>query len=126
MTDQPTRVLLVEDDVSLRDTLVEVLADEGHEVRSAPDGAIALQELRGWDVDVIVLDIMTPVMDAFEFRRHQLAEGVAPDARILILSAGRELQRAAERIGADAWLSKPFRLLDVIEAVERLADDSAA
>jgi CheY-like chemotaxis protein len=126
VTDQPTRVLLVEDDVSLRDTLVEVLADEGHEVRSAPDGAIALQELRGWDVDVIVLDIMTPVMDAFEFRRHQLAEGVAPDARILILSAGRELQRAAERIGADAWLSKPFRLLDVIEAVERLADDSAA
>ncbi len=126
MTDQPTRVLLVEDDVSLRDTLVEVLADEGHEVRSAPDGAIALQELRGWDVDVIVLDIMTPVMDAFEFRRHQLAEGVAPDARILILSAGRELQRAAERIGADAWLSKPFRLLDVIETVERLADDSAA
>lgn len=126
MTDQPARVLLVEDDVSLRDTLAEVLADEGHEVRSAPNGAIALLQLRGWDADVIVLDIMTPVMDAFEFRRQQLAEGVAADARILILSAGRELQRAADRIGADAWLPKPFRLLDVIETVERLADDSAA
>lgn len=126
MTDQPTRVLLVEDDVSLRDTLAEVLADEGHEIRSAPNGAIALLQLRGWDADVIVLDIMTPVMDAFEFRRQQLAEGVAADARILILSAGRELQRAADRIGADAWLPKPFRLLDVIETVERLADDSAA
>jgi CheY-like chemotaxis protein len=126
VTDQPARVLLVEDDVSLRDALVEVLADEGHEVRSAPNGAVALLQLRGWDADVIVLDIMTPVMDAFEFRRRQLAEGVAADARILILSAGRELQRAADRIGADAWLPKPFRLLDVIETVERLADDSAA
>lgn len=126
MTDRPARVLLVEDDVSLRDTLVEVLADEGHEVRSAPNGAIALLQLRGWDADVIVLDIMTPVMDAFEFRRRQIIENVAADARILILSAGRELQRAADRIGADAWLPKPFRLLDVIETVERLADDSAA
>lgn len=126
MMDRPARVLLVEDDVSLRDTLVEVLADEGHEVRSAPNGAIALLQLRGWDADVIVLDIMTPVMDAFEFRRRQIIENVAADARILILSAGRELQRAADRIGADAWLPKPFRLLDVIETVERLADDSAA
>jgi CheY-like chemotaxis protein len=126
MTDHRGRVLLVEDDGSLRDTLAEVLADEGHEVRSAPNGAIALLQLRGWDADVIVLDIMTPVMDAFEFRRQQLAEGVATDARILILSAGRELQRAADRIGADAWLPKPFRLLDVIETVERLADDHAA
>ena len=126
MTDHRCRVLLVEDDGSLRDTLAEVLADEGHEVRSAPNGAIALLQLRGWDADVIVLDIMTPVMDAFEFRRHQLAEGVAADARILILSAGRELQRAADRIGADAWLPKPFRLLDVIETIERLAADHAA
>ena len=126
MTNHPARVLLIEDDASLRDTLAEVLADEGHEVRSAPNGAIALLQLRGWDADVIVLDIMTPVMDAFEFRRQQLAEDVAANARILILSAGRELQRAADRIGADAWLPKPFRLLDVIETVERLADDSAA
>jgi CheY-like chemotaxis protein len=126
VTDHQCRVLLVEDDSSLRDTLAEVLADEGHEVRSAPNGAIALLQLRGWDADVIVLDIMTPVMDAFEFRRQQLADGVAVDARILILSAGRELQRAADRIGADAWLPKPFRLLDVIETVERLADDHAA
>ncbi len=126
MTDRQARVLLVEDDDSLRDTLVEVLTEEGHEVRSAPNGAIALLQLRGWDADVIVLDIMTPVMDAFEFRRRQLAQEVAAEARVLILSAGRELHRAAERIGADAWLPKPFRLVDVIETVERLADEPAA
>jgi CheY-like chemotaxis protein len=126
VTERQARVLLVEDDDSLRDTLVEVLTEEGHDVRSAPNGAIALLQLRGWDADVIVLDIMTPVMDAFEFRRRQLAQDVAAEARVLILSAGRELQRAAERIGADAWLPKPFRLVDVIETVERLADDPAA
>ena len=117
---------MVEDDTTLRDTLVEVLTDEGHEVRSAPNGAMALMQLNGWVADLIVLDLMTPVMDAFEFRRRQLADGIAAEARVLVLSAARDVQRAADRIGADAWLAKPFRLTEMIEAVERLVDDPAA
>ncbi len=126
MTGRAARILMVEDDSTLRDALVEVFTDEGHEVRSAPDGANALQQLRDWDADLIVLDLMTPVMDAFEFRRRQLAGQVATRARVLVLSAMRDLDVAAERIGADAWLAKPFRLHDVIEAVERLVADPAA
>lgn len=126
MTDRAARILMVEDDAMLRDALVEVLTDEGHEVRSVENGAMALRQLDGWEADLIVLDIMTPVMDAFEFRRRQLADGVAADARILVLSAVRDLRHAADRIGADAWIAKPFRLAEVIETVERLVDDSAA
>ncbi len=126
MSDDAARILVVEDDEILRDTLVEVMRDEGHEVRSAANGHVALDALDGWEPGLIILDLMMPLMDAYEFRRRQQAEGLAGDARVLILSAARDLEHAAESIGADAWLAKPFRLLDVIEAVDRLVSEPAA
>ncbi len=119
------RILVVEDDAVLRETLFEVMADEGHEVRSAADGRGALEAMDRWDPDVIVLDLMMPGMDAEELRRRQRADHVALDARVLIVSAAYDLPSAAERIGADAWLAKPFRLFEVIDAVDRLLPDRA-
>lgn len=126
MSGRAPRVLVVEDDEILRDTLVEVMGDEGHEVRAASNGEAALELLAAWEPDLIVLDLMMPLMDAYEFRRRQRAGGLAGDARVLILSAARDLEAAADRIGADAWLAKPFRLLEVIEAVDRLVNERAA
>ena len=126
MSGRPTRVLVVEDDEILRDTLVEVMLDEGHDVRAAANGAMALESMGDWTPDVIVLDLMMPLMDAYEFRRHQLSDGVAAESRVLILSAARDLEAAADEIGADAWIGKPFRLVAVIDAVERLAADRVA
>lgn len=121
-----TRVLVVEDDTILRETLTEVMSDEGHEVRSAGDGQAALDVLNVWEPDVILLDLMMPRMDADEFRRRQRADALAAGARVLIVSAARDVASAAERLGADGWLVKPFRLLEVIEAVERLVPDRGA
>lgn len=50
----------------------------------------------------------------------------APAYSVSVLSAARDLEAAADRIGADAWIAKPFRLLEEIEAVERLVQDRAA
>lgn len=126
MSGRPSRVLVVEDDEILRETLTEVMRDEGHEVRAAENGSAALDVLGEWTPDLIVLDLMMPVMDADEFRRRQIAAGLAADARVLILSAARDLAGAAERIGADAWMPKPFHLGEVIETVERLVRYPAA
>lgn len=126
MSRETARILVVEDDDILRDTLIEVMTDEGHEARPASNGREALDALAAWTADLIVLDLMMPHMDAYEFRRQQLERGLAPDARILILSAARDLERAAAAIAADACIGKPFRLLEVIEAVDRLVHDRAA
>ena len=126
MSELPPRVLVVEDDEILRDTLVEVLLDERYEVRPAANGHAALHLLGEWEPDVIVLDLMMPLMDAYDFRRHQREAGLAAEARVLIVSAARDLHVAAERIGADAWIAKPFRLLEMIEVVERLVGERAA
>ena len=119
------RILVVEDDETLRETLTEVLADEGHEVRGAAHGYEALERLDEWSADVIVLDLMMPRMDAFEFREHQRHRPDAATTKVMVLSAARELASAADRLGADAWLGKPFDLADVIDSVARLLPRSA-
>ena len=125
MSERTTRILIVEDDATLRETLAEVLTDEGHEVRAAGHGHEALDHLDGWEPDVIMLDIMMPTMDAYGFRERQQALGLALAARMVLVSASRDIEAAAERLDAAAWITKPFLLDEVIDAVERLMPRSA-
>jgi len=120
LTATAARILVVEDDDAMRETLAEVMVDEGHEVRAAAHGADALDALATWTPDLIVLDLMMPIMDAYEFRELQRRTAAGSSARILVLSAARDVDNAAERLEADAWLTKPFALGDVIDAVDRL------
>ena len=114
------RVLVVEDDDGLRETLAEVLTDDGHEVRVAPDGEAALDEIRGWIPEIIVLDLMMPRMDGYAFRARQRLLPGAPAAKILILSAARDVESAASDLEADGWLVKPFGLQEVLTAIQGL------
>ena len=119
---RPRRILVVEDDDTLRETIGEVMADDGHEIRLARNGQEALEHLPGWEAEVVILDLMMPRMDAYEFRAVQLRDGIAPDARILILSAAPDVASAAEKLQADAWVAKPFVLSRLIEVVDDLLD----
>jgi len=116
------RILVVEDDDTLRETIGEVMIDDGHEVRLARNGHEALEHLAGWDAEVVILDLMMPRMDAYEFRVIQVRDGIAPDARILVLSAVPDVASAAEKLQADAWVAKPFMLSGLIEVVDDLLD----
>jgi DNA-binding response OmpR family regulator len=116
----PRRILVVEDDPSLRATLAEVLADDGHEVRVAEDGEAALAAISEWIPELIVLDLMMPRMDGYAFRQAQLAQAGTVETKILLLSAAHQVEAAAEELQADAWLVKPFGLYDVLESVEGL------
>lgn len=114
------RLLIVEDDEGLRETLAEVLTDDGHDVRMASDGEAALEAIRDWKPEVIVLDLMMPKMDGYAFRALQrdLPGGAPP--KILILSAARDVESAAAELDADGWLVKPFRLDEILSAVDEL------
>lgn len=119
------RILVVEDDANLRETLAEILADDGHEVRVATDGAAALETLGGWTPEVIVLDLMMPRMDGFAFRARQRDASAHAPAKILVVSAARDVESAADELDADAWLVKPFGLEDVVTSVRALLGDSS-
>ena len=121
----PSRILVVEDDLTLRETLTEILVDEGHEVRAAAHGGEAMDHLADWEPDLILLDLMMPTVDAHDFRQQQLRLGFASGAKTLVLSAARNLGPAAAGLKADAWLAKPFSLDDVLGVVAALLDERA-
>ena len=117
------RVLVVEDEESLGGVLSDVLADAGHEVRWARNGQEGLRLLEAWQPQVIVLDLMMPVLDGWGFRAAQrgLPEALA-EVPVIVLSGAREARRTAEELGAVAAITKPFELEDVPTTVARVLD----
>ncbi|HTE65303.1 MAG TPA: response regulator, partial [Candidatus Binatia bacterium] len=116
------RILVVEDDRTLRQALSFNLTREGFDVTSAPDGEAALVAARGQRLDLILLDLMLPAMSGLEVLRVLRREGVATP--VIILSAkGDEIDRVVGlKVGADDYVTKPFsrpELLARIEAVLR-------
>lgn len=123
------RILIVEDDRTLRQALTFNLEREGYEVRSAVDGQQALDWARNDRFDLLLLDVMLPGMSGIEVLRVLRSEGLATP--VIILSAkGDEIDRVVGlKVGADDYVAKPFsrpELLARIEAVLRRDRQSGA
>ena len=116
------RLLLVEDDPTLRQALAFNLSREGYEVAAAPDGESGLEAARGERLDLILLDVMLPGMSGVEVLRVLRREGVTTPV-IMLSAKGDEIDRVVGlKVGADDYVSKPFsrpELLARIEAVLR-------
>jgi two-component system response regulator MprA len=117
---EPLRILVVEDDAAIGSLLQDAMADEGYEVRHAPDGLQGLVVLESWRPNAIVLDLMMPVMDGETFRHEQRRRGLADDVPLLILSASRRALEVAADLGAAAVVRKPFDLDELVNLVNRL------
>jgi CheY-like chemotaxis protein len=110
-------VLIVEDDADLRDMMAQLLSLEGFKSAAVANGREALDYLHdgGEKPDVILLDLMMPVMDGWEFRRKQQADPSVADVPVIVLSA-LDQSRAAD-VDAQAFLKKPLdfdRLLQLV------------
>lgn len=114
-----SRVLVVDDDPTLRETLGEVLTDDGFDVRVAGNGRDALKKLEDWTADVVILDVMMPVMDAFGFQ-SALDKRSGPSPPVILLSAVPGLDSAGSELGAASVIAKPFHLQDLIDEVRRV------
>jgi CheY-like chemotaxis protein len=114
------RILIVEDDVDVRDALVQVLEFEGYRVTSATNGAEALAELRaGAPPGLILLDLMMPVMDGRQFRVAQLADPALARIPVVVLSADGGVEQKATTMGAAAYLKKPIEVDSLLDVVAR-------
>jgi DNA-binding response OmpR family regulator len=120
------RVLVVDDDALIRDTLATALGDEGYSVRVATDGRAALDTMGQWRPDVIVLDLMMPVMDGPAFRAAQRSAVETALIPVIVLSAAHEVNSRAATLDPAAVFAKPFDLGDLLDAIERLLDERAA
>ena len=124
MTEQPRRVLVVEDDTSIRDTLELALTVQGYEVATAANGREAMALLRRWRPDLIVLDLMMPVMDGWNFRVEQRRAGY-DDVPVLVLTASRNAADSNDALGAAERLQKPFDLRHLLDTISRLAQQGS-
>jgi CheY-like chemotaxis protein len=115
-------VLVVDDDEDLRRTVTMVLAEEGYQVREAANGAEALLLLHDGPLpDVILLDLMMPVMNGEQFRRAQSADPAIAEVPVVVMTAAGA--RAAETIaamGPTRVLHKPVGLAPLLDAVEEV------
>jgi two-component system, chemotaxis family, chemotaxis protein CheY len=119
------RVLVVDDDDSIRDFVVLALAEEGYEVLTAPDGRVALDTAAARPPALILLDMRMPVMDGWAFASAYRALP-PPHAPIAVLTAARDAARYAAEIEADAHLAKPFGLAELSQLVARFVPAAPA
>jgi CheY-like chemotaxis protein len=117
----PRRVLLVDDDTAIRSALSEVLQEEGFEVVSAPNGLVALDQLRaGPAPSAIVLDLMMPVMDGWDFRHFQLQDpGLRDIPVVVVTAAGFSAESVRAQFGDVALIPKPVPLDDLLTVLGR-------
>jgi two-component system phosphate regulon response regulator OmpR len=122
MAELKTRILVVDDDLRMRDLLVRYLGGEGHEVKAAADAAAMDKLLARERYDLVVLDLMLPGEDGLAVCRRLRAQGAAP-AIIMLTAKGDDVDRIVGlEMGADDYLPKPFNpreLLARINAVLR-------
>lgn len=115
------QVLLVEDDPALREIYAGALRGYGHDVRTAGDGAEALQRLaNGWEPCIVFLDLRMPGMDGWELSRRLHADERWRDVPVVVVAAHFRIDREAAEIGASSWLQKPFDLARLDEETKAL------
>lgn len=115
------RILLIDDDILLRQTIRKMLESAGHEVIEAENGRIGLETFRKQAIDAVVTDIIMPQKEGIETIRD--IRSVSPSVRIVAISGGGRTHKMdflniAAKLGASATLSKPFRKEALLACVE--------
>jgi CheY-like chemotaxis protein len=112
--------MVIEDDLSVRETIQDVLEVEGFQVTQAANGQEALDHLRSGHPRVILLDLMMPVMDGWQFRDEMRRDPSLSAIPVVVMSADAGLEGKAAGMDAVAVLQKPITLDRLLETVHRL------
>ncbi|HWB78945.1 MAG TPA: response regulator [Nannocystaceae bacterium] len=116
----PHHILVVDDDADIRETLIELIRDQGYDAIGAADGREALNRLRRGDTKpcLILLDLMMPKMDGWEFRQAQSTDPALADIPVVVISAYRNSHRGANLDAVD-HLHKPVQMESLVELIHR-------
>lgn len=112
-------IMIVEDDLAIQESLKEVLESEGYKVDCATDGSIALQKLaRSPELpSLILLDLMMPIVNGFEFRTQQLQNESLKNIPVVAMSADPRMVTEYRKLGSGKCLNKPIEVADLLGSV---------
>ena len=115
----PTRILVVDDDATIRETVAEALELDGFAVDTARNGAEALNVVRERPPNGIILDLMMPVMNGWQFLEQCREAELCIGTPIVVMSAYSKLPEEAASLGVRGCIAKPFDLDVLLGAIER-------
>ena len=120
----PYKILVVDDEPSIVVPLQFLMEQNGYAVQIAATGEDAMATIENYQPDLILLDIMLPVIDGFEVCQAIRENPARKDTKIIFLTAlGRDMDMAKGMAsGADAYITKPFANAEVLETVRRLLE----
>ncbi len=115
------KILIVEDEESLLKLESILLTSRGYEVKGVADGKAALTAVMEVKPDLVLLDIMLPEVDGFEVCRQIKSNEATKHIPVIMLTAkkSREDMARGEQVGADWYITKPFKSAMVIETIQR-------
>jgi len=116
------KVLIVEDSLTQRELIAQLLKDNGLEVSTAVDGLDAMQQIQDNPPDVVILDIILPKMNGYEICRKIKANAKTQNLAVVMCSAKKEEfdRYWGMKQGADAYIAKPFRPQELLGTIKQL------
>ena len=117
-------VLVVDDEFGIGELLDGILSDEGHHVVVAGNGRQALERLADTKVDVILSDLMMPVLDGAALLQAVRADGRLDHIPFILMCALPEDSISDRISGYEAFLRKPFRIAAVVETIDRVLEEA--
>ena len=117
-----TRVLIIEDEAPIRENIIETLELNNFDVFSADGGETGIEILRNQQVDIVVCDIMMHGIDGFEVLRTVREDLSMTDLPFIFLTAlaDKQVHERAYQMGVDAFITKPFSYVQLLESIEKL------
>jgi CheY-like chemotaxis protein len=101
-------ILIVDDDAGIRQLVTLFLEHKGYQAASVPNGREALSHLQHSQPELILLDLMMPVMDGAEFRQAQQQDPQLSSIPVVVMSAAENIEAQAPQLTADSYLPKPI------------------
>ena len=121
---EPTRrVLVVDDEETIRELIADTLREADFHIRTAANGARALEIMHDWVPHLIVLDLMMPRLDGLSFVELMRLNPKLSSIPVVLVTAAYAADAAAEHVGAQAYLTKPFELDELLRVVHGLAGE---
>jgi two-component system, chemotaxis family, chemotaxis protein CheY len=114
-------VLVVEDDFDVLNAIANILEDAGYQVLRAANGVEALDQLgdRNGQCDLILLDLLMPVMHGWDFRKKQKQTPAFADIPVVLMSAGAHMAAVSGDLEAAGYLTKPVDMTDLLGVAKR-------
>ena len=114
-------ILIVEDDLDVREALTQVLEFEGYSVDGATNGQEALDRLRAGNLpSLILLDLMMPVMDGLQFRAAQMRDPSLAGIPVIVISADGKVDQKVASLGVAGYMKKPLDVDSLLELIARV------